>query len=156
MAIVSNPRKVFNFSLSFPTMPIDPFLFQVCDLPDREIEVVEHGDTDYDVKTGGRQKVGNVTLEKLLRTINSTESIYFWTWMDMVQNPFIGGGQTPLNYYRSAIVEEFAEDGMTVVNRWELYDTWPHKINGQNQKRQSSDNTIEKIELACNNIAKTL
>ena len=156
MAIVSNPRKSFNFSLTFVGVPIEPFLFQEADLPDRDIDVVEHGDTNHDIKTGGRNKVGNVTLSKLLRTTRTAESLYFWSWMDMIQNPFIGGGLTPNAYYRTLLLEEFAEDGMTVINRWEIYEAWPFKINGQNHKRQSSDNTIEKVELACNNVNKTL
>ena len=156
MAIVANPRKVFNFSLSFQGVPIEPFLFQSCDLPDREIDVVEHGDTNHDIKTGGRNKVGNITLEKLLRTTRNVESLYFWAWMDMVQSNVTGGGLTPTAYWRTLIVEEFAEDGITPINRWEIYDAWPFKINGQNQKRTSSDNTIEKIELACNDVIKTL
>jgi phage tail-like protein len=156
MAIVANPRKVFNFSLTIMGVPLEPFLFQKADLPDREIDVVEHGDTNYDVKTGGRNKVGTVVLEKLLRTTRSPESLYFWTWMDLIANPFMGGGLTPLAYWRTAILEEFAEDGLTVINRWELYGCWPFKINGQSQNRQSSDNTIEKIELSVNNVNKTL
>jgi len=95
-------------------------------------------------------------LEKLFRTTKNAESLYFWDWMDQIQNPFVGGGLTPTAYYRTVIIEEFAEDGATVINRWEAYECWPTKINGQSQKRMSSDNTIEKIELSVNNVNKTL
>ena len=154
MAKVANPRKVFNFSVSFPSLPIDPFLFQVVDLPDREIEQVAHGDTNHDIKTGGRNKTGNITLEKLLRTASDISATYFWDWMDMIANTAIGGGLTPQSYWRTMLVDEFAEDGKTVINSWICEECWPMKINGQNQKRMSSDNTIEKIEMSCNNVSK--
>ena len=154
MANVANPRKVFNFSFAILGIPLNPFLFQSVDIPDREIEVVEHGDTNYDVKTGGRNKIGNLTLEKLLQTTRSIESVYFWNWMNDIANTTTGGGLPPLQYWKNAILEEFAEDGMTVINRWEIYECWPNKINGQNQKRMSSDNTIEKIEMSVNRIEK--
>lgn len=150
MATVANPRKGFNFSLSFTKYPIEPLLFQEVDLPDMEVEVVEHGDANYDVKTGGRVKIGKLILRKLLRTTRDTESMIFWDWMKEVQNIMIGGGGTPNSYYRDIIIEEFAEDGITPINRWEYAETWPNKINGQNHKRMSSDNTIEVIELSVN------
>lgn len=150
MAKVANPRKVFNFSVTIVGAPIDPFLFQSVDIPDREIEQVAHGDTNFDIKTGGRNKVGNIIMEKLLRTTSEIANTYFWDWMDLIQNMQVGGGVTPNAYWRTILVDEFAEDGSTVINSWLLEECWPTKINGQNQKRMSSDNTIEKIELSCN------
>ncbi len=156
MATVANPRKVFNFSLQFTGVPIEPMLFQEVVLPDFEIDVVEHGDANYDVKTGGRIKIGKLVLRKLLRTINDTESMVFWNWMEEVQSLTLGGGKTPLTYYRGIIVEEFAEDGLTPINRWEFSECWPNKINGQAQKRQASDNTIEEIEISVNGMVKKM
>lgn len=156
MATVANPRKVFNFSLQFTNVPMESMLFQEVNLPDFEIDVVEHGGTNHDIKTGGRVKVGKLVLRKLLRTVNNTESMVFWDWMQMVQSQTLGGGLTPTAYYRGVIVEEFAEDGMTPINRWEFSECWPNKINGQSQKRMASDNTIEEIELSVNMMVKKL
>lgn len=154
MAKIANPRKAFNFSISFPQLPIEPFLFQKVDLPDSEIEVVEHGDTNYDVKTGGRRKIGNATLEKLLTTTKGSANNYFWDWHDSIANPHIGGGLPPSAYWRTMIVEEFGEDGLTVINRWVCTNTWPSKINGQSHERKSSDNTIESIEMVVEKVDK--
>lgn len=153
MASIKNPRKVFNFSLTFPGYPIDPFLFQEVVLPDIEIETVEHGDTNYDVKTGGRVKIGKLVLRKLFRS-EKAGSTYFWDWMVQVQDAATGGGLTPDAYYRDIVVEEFAEDGLTPINKWEFFECWPGKINGQSQKRMSSENTIEEIELNVNLVTK--
>lgn len=158
MAVIQNPRKNFNFSISFPEVPIQPFLFQKVDLPDSEVEVVEHGDTNFDVKTGGRVKLGAITLEKLLTTKRGAENNHFWDWHLSVSNPFLGGGLPPgpfpTGYWRTMEVVEFAEDGVTVINRWICQNVWPSKINGQSHDRKSSDNTIETIELQVEKIDK--
>lgn len=156
MATVKNPRKVFNFSLAIVGQPIDPFLFQEVVQPDVEVETVEHGDTNYDVKTGGRVKVGKIILRKLFRSTKDTESLYFWDWMKQVQDPTTGGGLTPDAYYRDIIVTELGTDGLSVINRWEYLECWPGKINGQTQRRTSSDNTIEEIELNVNTPNKSI
>lgn len=148
MAQIRNPRKQYNFSLSFPQQHINPFLFQKADLPDSEIEEVAHGDTNHDAKTGGRLSIGSLTLEKLLTTERNVENNYFWDWHTGITNGYLGGGLPPSLYWRNAILEEFAEDGVTVINRWVLDNIWPKKINGQSHERKSSDNTIEVIEFA--------
>jgi len=154
MAKISNPRKVFNFSIEFQNYPINPFLAQKVTIPDSEIEVVEHGDTNHAIKTGGRRSVANVIIEKLLTTtIGDQANKYFWDWHNQVQS-FGNGGAVPLAYKRMVLIYEFAEDGVTVLNTWEVYNAWPAKISGQEHDRNSSDNTIESIELACERIEK--
>jgi phage tail-like protein len=154
MAKISNPRKGFNFSISFPQLYINPFLFQQVDLPDSEVEVVEHADSNFDVKTGGRRKIGNITLEKLLTTNRGSEGNYFWDWHDSIANAHLGGGLPPIEYWRTMIVEELAEDGVTPIARWVCENVWPHKIDGQSHARKSSDNTIEKIEMSVEKVSK--
>lgn len=154
MAKIPNPRKAFNFSVSFPQLPIEPFLFQKVDLPDSEVEVTEHGDTNHDVKTGGRRKFGTITLEKLLTTVRGTEANYFWDWHDSISSPFVGGGLTPMAYWRTMVVNEYGEDGMSILNSWVCYNCWPSKISGQSHERKSSDNTMEVIELQVERVDK--
>lgn len=154
MAIIRNPRKGFNFSVSFPGYPIEPFLFQKVDLPDSEIEVVTHGDTNFDAKTGGRRTFGSATLEKLLTTKRGEESNFFWDWHDSISNPHIGGGLPPIGYWRVMIVEEYAEDGRSPINKWVCENVWPSKITGQSHDRTTSDNTIETIELQVEKVDK--
>lgn len=150
MAHKVSPRKLFNFSISFPGFPYEPFLCQKFTAPDREVEVAEHSEGNYDVKTGGRVKIGNATLEGLKRSSKNTESLFFWDWLNSVQDPYLGGGLPPAQYYRPVEVVEFAEDGATVINRWLLEEVFPIKINGQAWDRKSSDNTIETIEFSVN------
>ena len=62
MAQIKNPRKVFNFSFQIMPLPIDPFLAQKVTIPEVSADVVEHGDTNHDIKTAGRVKYGNIMI----------------------------------------------------------------------------------------------
>lgn len=146
MAQISNPRKEFNFSITIVGAPINPFLVQELQLPDIDIEQVEHGDTNFDVKTGGRVKTGNMQLEKIMTTSGADN--YFFDWALGVQDSMIGGGSPPATYKRKILVKELAEDGTSAVNTWVCDGCWPAKINGQKFSRKSSDNSLEKLEIS--------
>jgi len=153
MAKIS-PRKLFNFSISFPGFPYEPFLVQKVSLPDTEVEVAEHSEGIHDVKTGGRIKVGNVTIDNIMRTTLGYESLFFWEWKNLVADAWLNGGVEPSAYYRTMIVKEHGVDGKTVINQWICTECFPIKINGLPLDRKSSDNTTETIELSANIVDK--
>ena len=153
MAKIS-PRKSFNFSISFPGYPYEPFLVQKANMPDTEVEVAEHSEGNHDVKTGGRIKIGNITLENIMRTTPGFESMFFWDWKNLVADPILNGGVEPAGYYRTMIVKELGTDGKSVINQWICYETFPVKLNGLPLDRKSSDNTIESVELSVNIVDK--
>ncbi len=146
MANVSNPRKQFNFSIQIAEAPIQPFLCQEVDLPEINIESTSHGDTNHDIKTGGRVIVGNTTIQKIMTTSGADN--YFYDWALLVADTVLGGGLTPDQYKRTVIISELAEDGISVINTWVLAGCWPTRINGQKLNRLSSDNSIESVELS--------
>lgn len=145
-AKVKNPRKVFLFSLTFPKHPINTYLFQKCTLPDIEIEQVAHGDINRDVKTAGRVTIGNLIVEKLSTTSGSDTWLHDWLYS--CQDHIVGGGLTPSEYWETVIVNELAEDGVSVINTHLFEEVWPCKVNGVELDRMSSDNTIESIEFS--------
>lgn len=145
-AKVKNPRKVFLFSLTFPKHPINTYLFQKCTLPDIEIEQVAHGDINRDVKTAGRVTIGNLIVEKLSTTSGSDTWLHDWLYS--CQDHIVGGGLTPSEYWETVIVNELAEDGVSVINTHLYEEVWPCKVNGVELDRMSSDNTIESIEFS--------
>ncbi len=152
MAKIKNPRKKFLWSIQFIDRPINPYLFQKIDIPEKDIEEVTHGDVNRDVKTGGRVTIGPMTAEKLLTTSGS--DTWLWDWMSSVQDTKLGGGLTPLEYWEKVIVSELAEDGKSVINQWLCEEVWPKKLNGQPLERMSSENSIETIEFSVGNITK--
>ncbi len=141
-AKIANPRKQFQFTVIIPGL--NPFLAQEVKLPDSEIDIVEHGDTNFMVKTGGMKKVGQLTVNKI-KPADSLDT-YMKSWQNRIQNTFTGGGQLPSQYKVSVIVEEFGNDGITVIERHQYLGCWPQKRNGVDLSRKGSDNTTESIE----------
>jgi hypothetical protein len=143
MAYVPNPRKVFQFSIILEGL--DPFLCQEVEMPDIEVEAVEHGDTNHDIKTAGRVKVGMIKLKKLL-VADAPDNLFF-NWMKDCQNVFTGGGLTPYLYKRNAWIDEYATDGTSLINSNFYEGVWPTKRSAISLSRTASENTIEELEL---------
>lgn len=144
MAVISNPRKVFAFSIQFAGL--NEFLAQEVVVPDMEIEPVEHGEFNRLVKTGGLYKVGMLTIDK----ISPADQLdnWVWSWFRQVQDGLAGRGGLPSNYYRAGSVVQFAPDQITPVAQWDFLEAWPTKINGLEFSRVKSENTVERIELS--------
>jgi phage tail-like protein len=143
MAKINNPRKSFQFSIFI--QGIAPFLVQTVKLPDVEVEADEHGDTNYKVKTGGMMSYGNLSISKICDATPLIDQ-YVWSWVNVIQNVFTGGGALPSLYKAIILVEQYAPDGLTVIKRWQCEGCWPRRINGVEFNRAQSGNTIENIE----------
>lgn len=143
MAQIANPRKAFNFTIL--VLGMNPFLAQEVDIPEFEVEAVEHGDTNHDIKTAGRVKFGNIRIKKI-STADGPDTT-FWAWLESCQNAILGGGTVPQLYKRNVVITQFATDGQTPIAVWQCQGVWPSKISGVNFKRMASENTMEDIEL---------
>ncbi len=141
-AKISNPRKSFQFGIFIPGL--NPFLAQTVKLPDLELDVVEHGDTNFDVKTAGKQKLGMLSITKISPQADIDR--FVWLWIRRIQDTRLGGGLPPSAYKYTAIVEQYGADGISVIHRWEFFGVWPQKVNGIEFSRQASENTIENID----------
>ena len=150
---IQNPVKKFNFSVEILPLSValPVFAVQNCNLPDVEIEPVEHGYGNTTVKTAGKVSITNFTLQRILDP-NQALGRAFMDWMYLAQNPVTLAGGDPLGidgYKRMIIVTELQNDGVTPKNSYHLYGCWPTKINGKEFDRLSSDNIMEEIEFAC-------
>ena len=143
MAKIYNTRKMFQFSITIPG--IATFLVQTVKLPDYDIETDEHGDSNHKVKTGGMVSYGMFSISKICDATPFIDS-FVWAEMALIQDVFIGGGTLPSAYKRNIIVEQYAPDGQTVIQRWLLIGCWPKRINGVEFNRAQSGNTIESID----------
>lgn len=142
MAKINNPRKEFNFQISIAGL--NPFLCQEVKLPDVEFDIATHGDTNYEVKTAGQKKIGQLSITKIFPVDFPDTAIR--SWASEIQDQISGGGQTPSQYKRTVIVQEFANDGETVLEQFEYDGVWPQKLNGKQFNRKSSENTTQSIE----------
>lgn len=148
MGLVSNPRKVFNFRIEIEG--IDQAEFQTVQLPENGVDVVEHGGSNYKIKTGGLTNVGTLILGKLRALpLGDTKA---WRWLNQIQNPDTGGGDLPSNYKRTIIIKEMNSFGTVAVNRWVYSGCFPSKISYNELSRTSSDNTIETLEISVDKV----
>lgn len=149
---VNNPRKEFQFRIEFPQLPLNQWLVQEVTLPSTDIDVVAHGDANFDVKTGGRVKFGDVSLKKIMTT--SGPDNYFYNWITSVQDAFTGGGMIPTDYKKDIIITELAEDGQSPLNKWFLQNAWPSSVGEMNLTRTGSENTVEDLTLSIDRMYK--
>lgn len=150
MAQIANPKKAFNFNIF--AAGLNPYAAQKVSIPDFEIEVVEHGDTNHDIKTAGKIKYGAITVEKL-RPIGQGDN-WIWHWIQSIQNVLSGGGLLPLQYKRTIDIVQYSTDNQTVTDLWECQGVWPSKVNGMELSRMSSDNILEVVELQVDRVIK--
>jgi len=143
MAQVDNPVKGFMFRISIPG--INNWTVQKATTPDVDIDIVEHGDSGFTVKTAGMEKLGPIRVEKIID--QSFPDNTLWIWRKQVRNTQTGGGDIPANYKKVAIVEQLGADGISVIQRWVYTGVWPSKINGVELDRNTSSNTIHSFEL---------
>ena len=78
----------------------------------------------------------------------SGSDTWLWDWLMSVQDLLLGGGLTPSEYWETVLINELAEDGVSILNSWTCTEVWPTRVNGQELDRMSSDNTIEEIEFS--------
>lgn len=152
MAKINNPKKQFNFGIIAPGL--NPYAVQTANIPDYEIEQVEHGDTNYTVKTPGRISFGNITLEKL-RPLDFADN-WIWDWVEMTQNAYNGVGGVPALIKRNITIVQYATDGITVTDQWLVEGAWPTRINNMALSRVTSENSMETIELSVDRVRKVI
>ena len=70
------------------------------------------------------------------------------------QDMIAGGGLVPSQYWENVIVNELAEDGVSVLNTHLFEEVWPCKITGLDLDRMASENTIESIEFSVGTVDK--
>jgi phage tail-like protein len=151
MAQVTDPKKAFQFNIF--AAGLNPYAAQSVDIPDFDIDIIEHGDTDHDVKTAGRIKYGNVKIEKL-RPIGLADG-WVWDWIQSIRNVDTGGGQLAREYKRNISIVQLSYDNITITDEWVCEGAWPSKLNGLNLSRVKSENSMETVELSIDRCRKT-
>lgn len=150
MANVANPAKVFNFRVEMDGK--DQWEVQEVNIPDTEVEVVEHGDANSKVKTAGMIKVGDLVMKNLVPLPLGSDAD--WDWLMKVQNPTTGSGQLPDEYKKVIIIKQLLPDNKTTVQSWVCIGTFPKKISNTPFSRTSSENRIKELTLSVDRVLK--
>lgn len=148
MAQLENPAKEFQFGLILPGLA--PQLVQKVTTPDIDFEKAEHGDAGFKVKTAGLINIGTLKLSKLKPS--DALDTYIYNWAKLIRNTKTGGGAPPSIYKRKGLIEQYGDDGITVIHTWVISGVWPEKINGVSYDKLSSNNTVEEIEFSVDEV----
>ena len=148
-----NPRKAFNFRITFPNQPNLPvFACQTANIPEETVEQVEHGLGNSRIKTAGQYIAGEATIGMIIPATKEQPSSdvnnFFRNWQRTAQDPILGGGGDPMLYKRTVLLEELANDGVSVLNSYLLNGAWPTRINGREYSRTESNNVVETVDLS--------
>jgi phage tail-like protein len=148
---VTNTAKVFQFRVEM--RGIDQWEVQEVNIPEVEMDVVEHGDANFLVKTGGILKFGDITLKRLKKM--QAGDTWAWDWLLRVQDPATGGGTLPENYKEQVIIKQLSADGSTTIDQWICLGCFPKKVSHETFNRTSSDNQMETVVLSVDLVRKT-
>lgn len=146
----NNATKVFNFAIEING--IDQFLFQDVKVPEIEIGAVEHGATNYNVKTAGGVAVSDAELQKIIPAPQGDS--FAWDWLSQAQNMNTGQGGLTEDYYKDVVFKELGPDGST-LNSYLWTGCWVRKIAKSNAKRGKQDeNMLETVTVSVNRVEK--
>lgn len=140
--------KVFNFKIEIAG--IDQFLIQDVKVPEVEIGSVEHGATNYNIKTAGGVSYSDAELQKIVPADGGDK--WAWGWLIEAQNTDTGTGKLPKDYYKDVIFKVCDPTGKAIETYlWE--GCWVKKIGTSNFKRgNQSENVIETVTLSVNKV----
>lgn len=141
-------QKVFNFAIEIDG--IDQFLIQDVKEPEIEIGAVEHGATNYNVKTAGGVAVSDAELQKIIPA--ATGDKWAWDWMRTAQDPITGTGQLPSQYKKDIVFKVLSPQGNTIeAYLWE--GAWVRKSSKSNRKRgNQNENVIETVTISVDRV----
>lgn len=141
-------QKVFNFAIEIEG--IDQFLIQDVKEPEVEIGAVEHGATNYNVKTAGGVAVSDAELQKIIPA--ATGDKWAWDWMRTAQDPITGTGQLPSQYKKDIVFKVLSPQGNTIeAYLWE--GAWVRKSSKSNRKRgNQNENVIETVTISVDRV----
>lgn len=103
-------QKVFNFAIEIDG--IDQFLIQDVKEPEIEIGAVEHGASNYNVKTAGGVAVSDAELQKVIPA--TTGDKWAWNWMRTAQDPVSGTGGLSNQYKKDVVFKVLSPQGATI------------------------------------------
>jgi len=145
--MANNLALTYRWSLEIEGL--DQFLIQEAQLPEDGVETfkVNAGVNDYDKTLPSKATLGTLTLKKLIATDNT--EVWAYEWLQKVKTKKFE------EYAKFAFLKLLAQDGTTVVRKYDLGEIFPIKISPENTNRQGTDAFIESIEFAVSRLIVT-
>lgn len=136
MSSIGNTIKTFNFAVDING--INQLTVQKVSGLEVEVEAVAHGEGNHDVFTPGRTKYGKVTMENLMPTSLSQNTL--WELLQRSRFDLVGSAKQTIT------VRSLAPDNITTLKTWVLYGAWVSKVSYGELNRTSSDNLMRTAE----------
>jgi T4-like virus tail tube protein gp19 len=144
----NNATKVFNFAIEING--IDQFLIQDVKVPEVEIGAVEHGASNYNVKTAGGVATSDAELQKIVPAPGGDR--WAWDWLMKAQDPNNETGGLTEDYYKDIVFKELSPSGAT-LNSDLWIGSWVRKVSKSNYKRGKQDeNVIQTVTISVNRV----
>ena len=142
------PNKVHNWRIEIDGL--DTFECQTCNIPTKEIEVVEHGGGNLKQKTAGIVVVSELAFTKL-KPLDGADS-WAWDWLKDVQDTQTGKGNYPQFYEKSVVVKLLGPDNETTTYAWICDGVFITKIEYNEFSKVTSENVIETVTCSVDDI----
>jgi phage tail-like protein len=137
------PLKQFEYVVEIDGL--DTFLVQEVTLPERSVDVTEHGEGNIKRKTPGMVMIGQLVLKKLIPA--DTADTWAFDWFNQVQNTQTGVGTT--TFFRNVVIR-LKDNAGSSKKVFQCIECFPSKIVPGSLNSTSSDNVMEEVTLEVN------
>jgi len=140
------PRLTFNWRIEVEGIPVG--YASAVQIPPVEAAVVNHasGGAVHDIKTAGKLKYGQVTIEKAMRANGADR----WAWDFLRKARANDGSGDPLTAKRKITLSHLADNGNVVIDRWDITGSWVSKVEyAKNDAMQEGERMVETVTLEC-------
>lgn len=146
--VIADTHKKFQFRIIITQATgISNFGAQKVTEPEESVEEALHGDANHDIKTPGRYKIEDITIEKLRPLSDGVLNLYPAFLLQAAQNPFTGGGATMSEILFEMEIQELAPNQVDIITTTRYVNCWVKKVKKGEKDRLSSDNTMDSITI---------
>lgn len=143
-----NPRKLYRFAVECGGL--ETAYVQKCKIPKIEIKNAKHGDGPFVINTASKVEFGNLELDCLKPAESS--AVWWKDWLALIINLNDGSMGTPDLYKKTLFVVEYASDGDTIVDRWEILGAFPIDIDPSDLDKLGEGNAVDKLKFCVDRV----
>lgn len=143
-----NPRKLYRFAVECEGL--ETAYVQKCKIPKIEVKTAKHGEGPFVQNTASKVEFGHLELD----TLKPSESSAVWwkDWLALIINLNDGSMGTPDLYKKTLFIVEYASDGETIVDRWEIQGAFPIEIEPSELEKLGEGNALDKLKFCVDRV----
>jgi phage tail-like protein len=149
-AIPSDQRKTFRFLIEVDGL--DLAHCRKANIPEVEVAPVEHAHAGagHTIKTAGRRKVGDITLEKTMPADGA--DVWAWNWLN-TEVRASDGTSKGAEVYKKIVTIIHLGNNDEPIQKWTATGCWPTKVSpSANDAMQEGEAFVESITLSVDDL----